>query len=176
VLTFQWVNLPLLGGIRASTLIAGALILVIASWRAGFPYAVITVLAWSSAYEILFAATDTAFHRLSPSLLAWLALALTGWVWLGWITNIRPELWQTLVFGVLWVGWILSGFHANQYNVTVHPDFVAEAYNVLTKTILASAYLTGTLIAASENRLRPLALPKLRRPGGAKAPASASRP
>jgi glucan phosphoethanolaminetransferase (alkaline phosphatase superfamily) len=176
MLTYLWVSLPVLGGIRVSTLIAAGLILVIASWRAGFLYAVITVLAWSSAYEILYAATATAIHHLSLSLLAWLTLALTGWVLLGWVANIRPERWQTLAFGVVWVGWILSGFHANEYNVTVHFDYVAEAFNVLTKTILATAYLTGTVLAARDNRLRSLELPKLRRGGDASARASASRP
>ena len=73
-----------------------------------------------------------------------LTVALMAWPLLAYAQGIRPNKWLILLFAATWLIWFLSGF---QYNIKDAEPFILldEFLNVLTKTLLAGAYLLSDL-------------------------------
>lgn len=107
-------------------------------------YALIAVLAPASFYEIIWTVIAILFKGwIFEGEYLWLGLALLGWVILGVLVAREHRLTlpaKTLyvLFVVLWVGWIATGFH---FNIPGSPvDWVGEAFNIATKAVLSAAY------------------------------------
>jgi hypothetical protein len=147
-----WILLPVVGPIRISTVLAGLVMLVVIIWRRRAPLsALVAVMAWASAYEILYSATGTAIHGWPAANFVWMTAAVGGWVVLGQVVGIVPNRWLLLAMALVWVIWILSGFNSNAPSVAVTRGFPngfsdsSEILNELSKTLLALAYLMGAL-------------------------------
>jgi hypothetical protein len=147
-----WIWLPLMGPIRISTVVAGLVMVVAIQWRRHAPStALIALMAWASAYEILYSATGTAIHGWPAANFVWMAAAVGGWVVLAQVWGITPNRWLLLAFAVVWVLWVLTGFNSNAPSVAGTPGFPkafsvsSEILNELTKTLLALAYLVEAL-------------------------------
>jgi hypothetical protein len=113
--------------------------------------ALVALMAWLSAYEILFQATGTAMHGWSPAYFVWMSAAVGGWIVLAVIRGIVPDRWLLLAVGLVWVAWILVGFGPNSPALAgttgLPKDFSVtdEILNELSKTLLAAAFLAGAL-------------------------------
>jgi hypothetical protein len=147
-----WIWLPIVGPIRISTVLAGIVMVVAILWqRRVLSTAVITLMAWASAYEILYQVTGAVVHGWSLTNVVWLGAAVSGWVVLGLVLGIIPDRRLLLLTAVVWVPWIVSGFNSNSPATAgtagLPNDFnmAGEIFNELTKTLLALAYLVGAL-------------------------------
>lgn len=147
-----WIWLPLVGPIRVSTVLAGLVIVVAVLLRRRDPLlALISLMAWASAFEILYSATGTAIHGWPVVNFLWMTAAVGGWVVLGQVRGIVPD-WRLLVaMAVVWVLWMLTGFNSNAPSTAGTAGFpmefsvTNEILNELSKTLLALAYLAGAL-------------------------------
>ena len=139
--------LPLVGAIRAGTLITGIVIVAAVWWRRRSPLlAIVTVMAWASAYEIAFNAVGTAVHGWPLGSLVWLALALAGWIVLAVVRGVLPDWRLGLAAGALTLAWIFTiGFDFNTPGRPLSP--LAEVFNEGTKVLLGIGYLIGGLRA-----------------------------
>ncbi len=146
-----WIWLPLVGPVRISTIAVALAMVAILWWRRGVFTALIAVMAWLSAYEILFQATGVIIHGWSVSYFFWMSAAVGGWVVLGVVRCVRPDRLLMLATGVVWAAWILAGFNSNSPSGTGTPGFpndftvAGEILNEVSKTLLAAAYLIGAL-------------------------------
>lgn len=147
-----WIWLPLIGPIRISTVVAGLVMVVAILWRRHAPLtALIALMAWASAYEILYSATGTAIHGWPVANFIWMAAAVGGWVILAQVWGVVPNRWLVLAFVVVWVLWALTGFNSNAPSMAGTPGFPKafsisnEILNELTKTLLALAYVIDAL-------------------------------
>ena len=136
-----------------STIVTAVAIAAVVTWRRRSPAtAVITVVAWTSAYEVGFVTLGTLLHGWSAAYLAWLAAALAGWIILAQVWGVVPDRRLLLATAVLTLAWIATGFVANSPTVS-GPGFAQpfspldEALNEGTKTLLGLAYLVGGLRA-----------------------------
>jgi len=136
-----------------STIVTALVIAALVTWRRRSPLtALITVMAWASAYEVGFVALGALFHGWSPGYLAWLAAALAGWIVLAQVRGVVPDLRLLLATAVLTLAWIATGFEANSA-ILAGPGCARacspldEALNEGTKTLLGLAYLVGGLRA-----------------------------
>ena len=148
---WPWIWLPLAGPIRLSTVLTGLLMVVAMLWRHRGPLtALITLMAWLSAYEIAYQATGTALHGWSPAYFFWLSAAISGWVVLGLVRGIIPNRWLLLAVALVWAIWLLTGFHSNSSAVAGTPgrsgafSISGELLNELSKTLLGFAYLANS--------------------------------
>jgi hypothetical protein len=147
-----WIWLPLVGPIRVSTVLAGLAIVAVILWRRRAPLvALVALLAWASAYEILYSATGTAMHGWPAGSFVWMTAAVGGWVVLSQVLGIVPDWRLLLAMALVWVLWILTGFNSNAPSSAGTNGFSqgfslsSEIFNELSKTILALAYLAGAL-------------------------------
>jgi hypothetical protein len=147
-----WILLPVVGHIRISTVLAGLVIVAAIVWRRRAPLsALIALMAWASAYEILYSATGTAFHGWPATNFVWMTAAVGGWVVLGQVWGIVPNPWLLIAVAIVWAIWIFTGFNSNAPSVAGTPGFPVgfsvanEILNELSKTLLALAYLVGAL-------------------------------
>lgn len=154
-----WIWLPVVGPIRISTVLAGLVIVVAIIWRRRAPLsALIALLAWASAYEILYSATGTAIHGWPAAGFVWMTAAVGGWVVLSQVRGIVPDWRLVLAMALVWGLWVATGFNSNAPSVAGTPGFpkdfsvASEILNELTKTLLALAYLVGAL---RSRRLNP---------------------
>jgi hypothetical protein len=158
LLRLPWVWLPLFGPIRVSTILA-SLVIALALWHRHAPVkGIVVVMAWLSAYEILFQASGAAVHGWSLSNLAWMSAAVGGWVALAFVMGIIPDWRLLLLVALVWLVWILAGFDSNSPTVAGTSGFPVrfsvfdEILNELTKTLLALSYLVGALTSHRMNR------------------------
>ena len=146
-----WIWLPLAGPVRISTIAAAVVTVAIVWWRRGAFTALVAVMAWLSAYEILFQATGMIIHGWSAAYFFWMSAAVGGWVVLAVVKGVLPDRLLLLTMALVWVAWILAGFNSNSPTVAGTPGFPkdftvnGEVLNELTKTLLAAAYLVGAL-------------------------------
>jgi uncharacterized membrane protein len=105
-------------------------------------------LAWASAYEIIYGWTGTILQGWDANKTAWMSAAVIGWVLLAHVKGARTEKILLATFTCAWILWILMGFYSNTTLNTFNP--VSEVLNVGTKTLLALAYLVGTLRDAKQ--------------------------
>lgn len=125
--------------------------------RRGALTALIALMAWLAAYEILFQATGVAVHGWSVAYFVWMTAAVGGWVVLSLVRGIMPDGRLLVVVAVVWVAWIVTGFGSNSPTVAVTPGFpkdfsvAGEILNELSKTLLAAAYLAGAIRAPARS-------------------------
>jgi hypothetical protein len=147
-----WFWLPVLGPIRASTVIAALITFGAISFRRRNPWvALVVVLAWASAFEIVYDVVGVAAFNWPLSPFVWQAAALLGWVILASVLGVRPDWRISMVFLTLMAAWAVTGFHLNQPG-TSSIDLRAEVLNEAAKSTLAFAYLVGALRTASARR------------------------
>jgi ABC-type glucose/galactose transport system permease subunit len=156
-----WIWLSIIGPIRISTVLAGLAMASAILWRRRAPLtALIALMAWLSAYEILYQATGTAIHGWSPAYFLWMSAAVSGWVVLGVVRGIVPDRWLLLAVALVWVVWILTGFNSNSPTVAGTSGFPKgfsvsnEIFNELSKTLLAASYLAGALSSRARSKPR----------------------
>ena len=124
-------------------------------WRRHAPLlALVTLMAWLSAYEIAFNAAGSVVHGWSVSYVLWLTLALGGWLVLAIVRRVVPDWRLGLAAGVVALAWILTtGFAINSPTLAGADGFtrsfspLAELYNEATKVLLGVGYLIGGLRA-----------------------------
>jgi hypothetical protein len=136
-----------------STIVVGVLIAALVTWRRRSPAtALIAVMTWASAYEVVFVTLGTVLHGWPAAYLLWLVAALAGWIVLSVVWGVAPDRRLLLATAVLTLAWIATGFEANSPSVA-GPGFAKafspldEAFNEATKTLLGLAYLAGGLCA-----------------------------
>jgi len=123
-----------------------ALVLLAVGWRTRRPpLAAVAVLAWLSAYEIVWNACDVLVHHSAAAKLAWLAVALAAWPLLAHRLGIRPHPVGLALCAAGFAVWLALGFDYNWLSEPKPLQVVPEALNVLTKTALGAAYLAGAL-------------------------------
>jgi hypothetical protein len=151
--------LPAVGPIRISTVVVALAIVVVVLWRKhSMLTALITVMAWVSAYEILFHGTGVLMHGWSAAYFLWMTAAVAGWVVLSHVYGIVPDRWLLVGFAAAWLLWVLMGFQSNSPTVAGTAGFprqfavAAEVLNVATKTLLGAAYLLGALRSGYASR------------------------
>lgn len=156
-----WIWLPVFGPIRISTVLAALFLVVAILWRRRGPAtALIALMAWLSAYEILYQVTGAVIHGWSLTYVVWMSAAVGGWVALGFVRGILPDRRLLLATAVVWVLWILFGFNSNSPSIAGTPGFPkdfsvsGEIFNESTKTLLALAYLVGALSARPRAKKR----------------------
>jgi hypothetical protein len=143
---FAW--LPIAGPIRVSTVLAALAVFAIVLWRKRSPLlAIVAVIVWASAFELIYNGIGTALFGWPLSQLAWNLAALAGWILLAAVLGVWPDRWALLGFLILMVGWVLTGFHSNVPGSSARFDVLDEAFNEASKSMLALAYLIGALRA-----------------------------
>lgn len=122
-----WLSLPLFGPVRTSTLLAAvAMLVIVVAVRRDPLRAVVAVVAWAGVFE-------TVYHTV------------------GIVVDWR----LSAVFVALMAVWVATGFHYNVPGQGAAIDIRAEVINESSKTVLALAYLVGTL-CAGERAPRPV--------------------
>ena len=150
----SWIWSPVLGA-RWSTMVTMAAILAVVGWRTRNPLrAIVAGMAWLCGYEIIYEATGSAMHGWSLTTLMWTTTGTAGWLLAYWALGMRPRWWLLGIFGILWIAWMLTGYHSNwqsfllgQPGADARFSYSDEAWNVVTKTILALALMFGRLRA-----------------------------
>ena len=141
-----WLVFPFIGAIRLSTVLAFVATLVIVAWfRRSLLVALVTGMAWVSAFEIVYQAVGTAYGRHDALHLFFLTFSMSGWVVAAHVAGVRPHPGLLLAWGLVFLGWMASGFQPNLFD---HPgtfSFVQEAFNMATKEGLAAIYVIGAL-------------------------------
>ena len=140
-----WTLVPGLGPIRTSTVAAALLILVsVGLWKRRPWLAVVALMAWVSAYELIFNAVGISIFHWTLGQFLWYGAAVIAWVFLAYREGIRPDRFWLLIFFACWIPWLLEGFHSN-IPVGRPWDTWGEIWNEIGKTALAFAYLFGAL-------------------------------
>ncbi len=141
-----WLVFPFIGAIRLSTVLAFIATLVIVAWfRRSLVVALVAGMAWVSAFEIVYQAVGTVYGRHDALHLFFLTFSMSGWVVAAHVAGIRPHPGLLLAWGVVFLGWIASGFQPNLYD---HPgtfSLVQEAFNMAAKEGLAAIYVIGAV-------------------------------
>jgi hypothetical protein len=121
-------------------------------WRRRDPVlALAALLAWASAYEILYAGTGTFMHGWAVPPYVWMTAAIAGWVVLAHVLGLILNRWVLVALALVWLLWVATGFESNvpsglTTNGLSRPfSWAAEVYNELSKTLLALAYLLAAL-------------------------------
>jgi hypothetical protein len=162
-----WAHLPV-GDFRWSTVAMALLVLAAVTFRRGLPLAAVTVLAWVSAFETIDNLVGGLGFHWPLTSVVWVSGALLGWVVLAHVVGVRPNPAALVLFALVMVAWIATGFHYNVAHGATF-DYAGEAFNELAKTLLGVAYLLGAL------RLR-VALPGGRTAAAAPSARYPSRP
>jgi hypothetical protein len=145
-LDFIWVDVSIItfgvwGYVRISTVLTAIVLFILITYRFRKPWIAFTaVAAWLTLYEILFLFTDSLINGGPWNHTVGLTIALIAWPLLAHTQGIRPNKWLILLFTATWFTWVLFGFQYNMKDVDpfiMHDEFL----NVLTKTLLAGAYL-----------------------------------
>jgi hypothetical protein len=130
---------------------AAAIVALVGGMRRRPWLALVTVVAWTSAFEIANSIFSVTAHRDWGTALiafAWEAAALAGWPLLAAYLGVRPDLrWLTLS-GVTFVVWAATGLDYNYFGQTKPLQIGPEIANVVAKTALGMAYLAGALRVA----------------------------
>ena len=133
-------------------MLAGVLMVAVILWRRRDPVlALVALLAWASAYEILYSGTGTLMHGWPMPPFVWETAATAGWVLLAYVLGLRPKRWLLLALALVWLLWVATGFESNVPSLTrttgVQPGFSMfdEVCNEVSKTLLALAYLISAL-------------------------------
>jgi len=141
------VVLPAVGAIRVSTVLMAVAILGVVWWRRRSPLiAIVAVMAWASAFEIVFSAIGSVVHGWPASPLVWLVAALAGWVILAAVLHVVPDWRLSVAAAAVGLVWIATGFAINVPGGSSF-SIAAEAFNEATKTLFGAAYLLGALRA-----------------------------
>jgi hypothetical protein len=146
-----WLWLPLAGPIRTSTVIAALVIFgVVGIWRQRPLIGLVAVIAWASAFEILYNAAGVVVWHWPLGAFAWQVAALLGWLIAADLLGIRPPWWALVPFVLLGATWILAGFHSN---IPGRPLVLwDEVLNEATKSAIAVAYLVAALRCPTARR------------------------
>jgi len=165
-----WLVFPFIGAIRLSTVLAFIATLAIVAWfRRSLLLAFVVGMAWVSAFEIVYQAVGTIYGRHDALHLFYLTFSMSGWVVAAHVAGVRPHPGLLLAWGLVFLGWIASGFQPNLFD---HPgtfSLVQEAFNMATKEGLAAIYVIGAL---APFRLAARA-PALKRPSAVTPPPAA---
>lgn len=146
----SWIWSPLMG-VRWSTVLTWAVLLAVVSWQTRNPIkGLVLAMAWLSGYEILYQATGSILHHWSLQTLMFTTTGTAGWLIATYLFGIRPEWRTSVIFAMLWLGWILAGYESNMPDriiggTAIHWSWLDEAFNVSTKTMLAVALGLGVL-------------------------------
>jgi hypothetical protein len=105
----------------------------------------LAVLAWISAFEIIWEVARVAFGLDSLRNATWFSLAVFGWVLAAGIRGIRPDLRLVALFAATFALWLAFGFNANWRGQSI--SIRDEVLNEVSKTALGLAYLLGALRA-----------------------------
>lgn len=148
-----WFHVPGLGPIRITTVLAAVAILAIVGVLRRRPWlAVVAVMGWVSAYELIFNAVGIYVFGWPHGSFLWYAAAISAWVVLAYREGIRPSRFWLLIFATTWIPWLLEGFHSN-IPVGRSWDSWGELWNEVGKTALALAYLVGVLRLGEQKHL-----------------------
>ena len=145
----NWLWVPVVGIRWTTVLMAVAILLLVGGLRRRPFLAVVTTVAWASAYEIVFRAFDLAAHHLDGSLpvelQAWLwqAVATVSWPLLAHVLGVRPYWPLVVVCGLAFAVWLWGGFWYDWRGQPYGLLLGDEILNVVTKTGLGVAYLVG---------------------------------
>jgi hypothetical protein len=139
-----WIVLPGLGPIRISTVVAALALMGILSWRRNPALAVLALMAWASAYEIVFNGIGVMFFGWSMGPFVWGAAAVLGWLVLASVLGVYPDWRIAGLCAFVMLVWMALGFHSDTPTRTPF-DVVAEILNELSKSLLALAYVVGNL-------------------------------
>jgi hypothetical protein len=141
-----WLVFPFIGAIRLSTVIAFIATLVIVAWvRRSLLVAFLAGMGWVSAFEIVYQAVGTAYGRHDALHLFFLVFSMSGWVVAAHVAGVRPHPGLLLAWGLLFIGWMASGFQPNLFDQPGRFSLVQEAFNMATKEGLAAIYVIGAL-------------------------------
>ena len=142
-----------IANVRLSTILLASLLVAIPvirrRWRdlLGFP-------AWFFGFEAVWEITNAVvYYGFSTRLLARTVFVLLGvaCIWLAWRAGLRPW-WPALVAaGLLYLVWLLDGFHSNPDVPFAHiVSWRWELENVGAKTLFGLAYLVPVLRSSDD--------------------------
>jgi hypothetical protein len=141
-----WVVFPFVGAIRLSTVLAFIATVAILTWsRRSLLVGLVAGMGWVSAFEIVYQAVGTIYGRHDVMHLFYLTFSMSGWVVAAYMAGIRPHPWLLVAWGLLFLGWIASGFQPNLFDHPGQFSVVQEAFNVATKDGLAAIFVLGGL-------------------------------
>jgi hypothetical protein len=141
-----WLVFPFIGAIRASTVLAFVATLLIVGWYRRSPVvALVAGMGWVSAFEIVFQAVGTLYGRHDAQHLFFLTFSMSGWVVAAHVAGIRPHPLLLVAWGLVFLGWLASGFQPNLFDQPNRFSFVQEVFNMATKDGLAAIYVIGAL-------------------------------
>lgn len=150
---WPWLYLPF-GHLRLSTFLgAAAIFLVVTAWTRRPVIAAVAVMAWLSAFEIVWQTGQYAFGRTGASDEFWFVAAVVSWPLLAHVLGVRPDPWWAGAFAVTFLVWVTLGFHSNW--PTLPFSLRDEMLNEASKTALGVAYLLGGLRATARAALVP---------------------
>jgi SAM-dependent methyltransferase len=139
-----WLIFPFIGAIRISTVLAFVATVVILSMVRRSPLVgVIGGMAWVSAFEIVFQVVGASEGRVTWLHVFYLTFSLSGWVVAAHVAGIRPHPALLVAWGLVFLAWIVFGFHPNRYLDHAQISAGQEIFNVLTKDGLAVIYVIG---------------------------------
>jgi hypothetical protein len=153
-----WLVFPFIGAIRLSTVLAFVATLVIVAWcRRSLLVALLTGMGWVSAFEIVYQAVGTIYGRHDALHLFYLTFSISGWVVAAHVAGVRPHPALILGWGLVFLGWMASGFQPNLFDQPDRFSYLQEVFNVLAKDGLAAVYVIGALAPFHlQARTRPL--------------------
>jgi hypothetical protein len=141
-----WVVFPFIGAIRLSTVLAFIATVVIVAWfRRSIVVALVVGMGWVSAFEIVYQAVGTMYGRHDALHLFYLTFSMSGWVVAAYLAGVRPHPGLLAAWGLLFLGWMASGFQPNLYDQPGHFSLTQEAFNMATKDGLAAIFIIGVL-------------------------------
>jgi hypothetical protein len=129
---------------------AAAIVALVGGARRRPWLALVTVVAWTSSFEIansLFSVTAHREWRTALVAFVWETAALAGWPLLAACLGVRPDLRWLALSGVTFAVWAATGFDYNYFGQTKPLQLGPEIANVVAKTALGMAYLAGALRA-----------------------------
>ncbi len=153
-------------GFRWTTLAMLAAILVVVSARRRPFLALVTALAWLTAFEVLYQFTDTLMHHRDAHLLRALAIqsfwfaTVVGSIGWAHALGVRPHLRWVALSAVIFALWVQQGFPYNRAGQTGPVQWWPEILNVSSKTALGVAYLMGA-VAPERARQRGVSIAAL---------------
>ena len=141
-----WLVFPLIGAIRFSTVLAFIVGVAIVTWyRRSLLVGLVVGMGWVSAFEIFFQAVGTIYGRHDLPHLFYLTFTMSGWVVGAYLVGVRPHPGLLAVWGLVFLGWIASGFQPNLFDQPGRFSVVQEVFNVATKDGLAAIFVIGVL-------------------------------
>jgi hypothetical protein len=106
--------------------------------------ALLAAAAWLFGFEVPFQITSLAEGRPLP---AWgfgpfilIALGVI-FVSVAWRRGVRPAVPLLVLAAVIWLAWVVTGFHVNEHDASTGFNSTGEALNEAAKTVFALAYL-----------------------------------